>query len=243
MSLLNVDTIEPEGATTVLTLGSATDTIKIPGGGAGADKVLTSDADGDATWVAPASSGFTRLYEAPSGTYTVPADVTKIVVQCQGAGGSGSSIATYYTGGGGGGFVQGSLTVAAGNTMTVAVGAGGVAIGVGGGAGNVGGATTFTNLSGHAGFTAFSAGGGAGGISSGAGPVAGGAVSGGDFRIRGGRTTLRTNSGQSFWSVGSIGQSDNGADFGYGKGSGAGTDGSYVSGTGGLGLCLIWEYK
>jgi len=55
MSLLNVDTIEPEGATTILTLGSATDTIKIPGGGAGAGKVLTSDADGDATWEAAAS--------------------------------------------------------------------------------------------------------------------------------------------------------------------------------------------
>ena len=52
MSTLFVDTVEPEGATTVLTLGSATDTIKIPGGGAGAGKVLTSDADGDATWSA-----------------------------------------------------------------------------------------------------------------------------------------------------------------------------------------------
>ena len=50
MSKLYVDAVEPEGATTVLTLGSATDTIKIPGGGAGAGKYLQSDADGDASW-------------------------------------------------------------------------------------------------------------------------------------------------------------------------------------------------
>ena len=57
MSTLFVDTVEPEGATTVLTLGSATDTIKIPGGGAGAGKVLTSDADGDATWSTSTDTG------------------------------------------------------------------------------------------------------------------------------------------------------------------------------------------
>ena len=49
MSKIYVDAIEPEGVTTVLTLGSATDTIKIPGGSPGADKVLTRDADGDAS--------------------------------------------------------------------------------------------------------------------------------------------------------------------------------------------------
>jgi hypothetical protein len=239
-SEVKTNKVSPSTGTDV-TLGDASDTFTIPAS-------VTLDVNGTiditgATQTGFPSSGFTRLYEAPSGTYTVPADVTKIVVQCQGAGGSGSSLATYYTGGGGGGFVQGSLTVVAGHTMTVAVGAGGVAIGAGGGAGNAGGDTTFTALSGHAGFTAFSAGGGAGGISSGAGPTAGGAVSGGDFRLRGGRTTLRTHSGQSFWSVGPIDKSENGADFGYGKGSGAGTDGSYVSGTGGPGLCLIWEYK
>lgn len=64
MSTLFVDTVEPEGATTVLTLGSATDTIKIPGGSAGASKVLTSDATGGATWAAAASGGSTLLLNA-----------------------------------------------------------------------------------------------------------------------------------------------------------------------------------
>ena len=61
MSKIYVDAVEPEGASTVLTLGSATDTIQIPGGGAGASKVLTSDATGGATWAA-APSGLFSAY-------------------------------------------------------------------------------------------------------------------------------------------------------------------------------------
>ena len=67
MSLLNVDTVEPEGATTDLTLGAGGDkvvipgTIKISGGSPGADKLLTSDADGDATWEDAASGGLTHV--------------------------------------------------------------------------------------------------------------------------------------------------------------------------------------
>jgi hypothetical protein len=70
MSLLNVDTVEPEGATTDLTLGAGGDkvvipgTIKISGGSPGADKLLTSDADGDATWETAASSTNTPSFGA-----------------------------------------------------------------------------------------------------------------------------------------------------------------------------------
>ena len=64
MSKLYVDAVEPEGASTVLTLGSATDTIKIPGGSAGASKVLTSDATGGATWEASASATNTPSFGA-----------------------------------------------------------------------------------------------------------------------------------------------------------------------------------
>ena len=66
MSLLNVDTVEPEGATTDLTLGAGGDkvvipgTIKISGGSPGADKLLTSDASGDATWEDAAAGGLTH---------------------------------------------------------------------------------------------------------------------------------------------------------------------------------------
>jgi len=55
MSTVKTDAIETRaGGTSVLTIGTATQTIKLPGGTPGADKVLTSDATGGATWAAAA---------------------------------------------------------------------------------------------------------------------------------------------------------------------------------------------
>ena len=51
MSTLKTDAIETRaGGTSVLTIGTATQTIKLPGGTPGAGKYLQSDADGDASW-------------------------------------------------------------------------------------------------------------------------------------------------------------------------------------------------
>ena len=51
MSTVKTDAIETRaGGTSVLTIGTATQTIKLPGGTPGADKVLKSDASGNATW-------------------------------------------------------------------------------------------------------------------------------------------------------------------------------------------------
>ena len=80
MSKINVDTVEPEGATTDLTLGDSGDkvvipgTIKISGGSPGADKLLTSDADGDATWVA-AAAGFDSIALLSSQTASTDTDI------------------------------------------------------------------------------------------------------------------------------------------------------------------------
>jgi hypothetical protein len=58
MSTVKTDAIETAaGGTSVLTIGSATQTIKLPGGTPGASKVLTSDATGGATWAAAAAGG------------------------------------------------------------------------------------------------------------------------------------------------------------------------------------------
>ena len=65
MSKIYVDAVEPEGATTDLTLGASgggdkvvvPGTIKISGGSPGADKVLTSDATGEASWATAAGGG------------------------------------------------------------------------------------------------------------------------------------------------------------------------------------------
>lgn len=72
MSTLFVDAVEPEGATTDLTLGASgggdkvvvPGTIKISGGSPGAGKVLQSDADGDGSWATPAASTNTPSFGA-----------------------------------------------------------------------------------------------------------------------------------------------------------------------------------
>ena len=56
MSKVKTDAIETRaGGTSVLTIGTATQTIKLPGGTPGAGKFLQSDADGDASWATVAS--------------------------------------------------------------------------------------------------------------------------------------------------------------------------------------------
>ena len=69
MSKVKTDAIETRaGGTSVLTIGTATQTIKLPGGTPGADKVLTSNATGEASWAAAAAGGITHclLYTSPS---------------------------------------------------------------------------------------------------------------------------------------------------------------------------------
>ena len=56
-----------------------------------------------------------------AGSWTIPADVTKIVVEAWGGGGGGSQ----YGGGGGGGYIKSHFTVKPGTTISVNVGAGG----------------------------------------------------------------------------------------------------------------------
>ena len=56
MSKVKTDAIETRaGGTSVQTIGTATQTIKLPGGTPGAGKFLQSDADGDASWATVAS--------------------------------------------------------------------------------------------------------------------------------------------------------------------------------------------
>ncbi len=63
-----------------------------------------------------------------SGTFTVPAGVTSIMVECWGAGGGGSSRGGASGGGGGGAYTRGLLTnLVPGATITVTVGTGGSA--------------------------------------------------------------------------------------------------------------------
>ena len=71
MSLLNVDAINESTAATGVTVEGVLikdSVLKIPGGSPGADKVLTSDASGNATWVAAASGSNTPRFFAYNST-------------------------------------------------------------------------------------------------------------------------------------------------------------------------------
>jgi hypothetical protein len=116
--------------------------VKITDGTQGAGKVLTSDAAGNASWQSASASGggaFSNMQvynAAGTFTFTAPAGVTKIMVECWGAGGGGAGTNSGNSGGGGGGgYGKQILTVVPGNNYSVIVGAGGS----GGAAGVTGG--------------------------------------------------------------------------------------------------------
>lgn len=131
--------------TGALTVGSITTAGAVTAGslkittGAGANKVLTSDAQGNATWqdtqvYTPGSMAYTT---PGTYTFTVPPLTTTLNMEVWGAGGgSGSNTygidtvdsLPYYTGGGGGGSGgrdKQTIVVTPGQTLTIEVGAGG----------------------------------------------------------------------------------------------------------------------
>ncbi|MCU0374596.1 MAG: hypothetical protein MUF24_04725 [Chitinophagaceae bacterium] len=104
-------------------------TIKISGGNPGSGKVLTSNANGLASWQPLPDNGnscFQNLKEIglPGTTnWTVPAGVTKIWVEMWGSGGNGSANTFPQVGGGGGAGAYASffVTVTPGSSVTVSV--------------------------------------------------------------------------------------------------------------------------
>jgi uncharacterized protein (TIGR02145 family) len=91
-------------------------------------------------------------YTVPAtGTYTIPAGVTSITVQCWGGGGGGGGAKyNFFTasfdagGGGGGGYATATFTVNPGDVISVSVGASGTAGTTGGGSGGAGGTSSVT---------------------------------------------------------------------------------------------------
>ena len=262
MSLLNVDTIEPEGATTVLTLGSATDTIKIPGGSAGADKVLTSDATGGATWAAASAGGLLGLVVYTNdGTYSPgdtdngtagdegSASVTKVIIEVQGGGGGGGrgTGGTYVIGGSGGGYAKKFIDVSAMKTAeesaTITVGNAGVGKATTSGAGGDAGDSSWVStgevnltVTGEKGVGAYAS----------YGSAVGGDATNGDINIKGGDgvNSIPARAGSSMLGSGGangwVGETTPGTGRGYGSGGGGGytTNGA----DGAIGIVLIWEY-
>ena len=200
---------------------------------------------------AVASSGFNSVQIFTSGgTWTKPADITKVIVEVQGAGGAGSYSAVNNTIGGGvaGGYVMAVLDVTDITTCTVVVGAGGVGV-ASGSAGASGGLASFTKLAGTGSFTALSATGGTGNTTGsgqvgvgGSGPVGALIITsanpgiGLDYEWEGGASKFGFG-GQAAYT----GYDPNPNATGYGSGGGGAR--STTAGSGTDGLIIVWEYK
>lgn len=119
-------------------------------------QVLSMNSGGNMTWANPANLGDFKYFYTISGfgtnetttTWTVPAGVTKIMVEAwgSGAGGNKSGLGGGGSGGDGGGFTRGILEVVPGQVANIIIGGGGVGLGPSFNSGNSGEAGHFTNL-------------------------------------------------------------------------------------------------
>ncbi len=170
-----------------------------------------------------------------SGTFTVPAGVTTLIVECWGAGGGGGSSRNNNGnpraggGGGGGGYSSSVLTVVPGTNYSIVVGTGGAG-GASNSNGSAGGNTTFNG-------TTVVALGGSGGNRGGNGAGGAGATSGtGSVTYTGGNGAAGVNNTGSGGGGGGAGSNGNGG-AAAGTTAGSGTD--LNGGDGGAGISGI----
>ena len=225
MATLKTNLIEPEGATTTLTVGEA-----------GGDLVIGADSLKANTLKSRTNPTVTSFTTVETTSWTAPAGVTSVeylVVAGGGSGGGNTGGADGSGGGGGaGGYRAGTLAVVPATSYTVTVGAGGVA-GSPGGTDMQGADSVFSTIT--------SAGGGAGGGGAWPGPsagVAGGSGGGGQgwytsAKPGGAGNTPSTSPRQGF--PGGSNPGNSGPEYSQGGGgggsSGRGVDGSTASGT------------
>ena len=253
MSLLNVDTVEPEGATTDLTLGAGGDkvvipgTIKISGGSPGADKLLTSDAAGDATWEDAAGGGLValRIYTAASSTWSKSTNnPTKIIVEVIAGGGGSGAGANSGGSGGAGAYAKVFLDVATVDTATVTVGAAGPA--GSSSAGGAGGTSKFTYATGTLTFDEIECvGGNGGGNADHTGGVTTALPTGptNGVYIAGSGGAGASSAGQVAHGYGAVSSTSGTTTSSVGYGGGEVTTAAASTGAAGRqGLVLVWEY-
>ena len=191
-----------------------------------------------------------------SGTWNRPSGITKVIMEVQAAGGSGSGSPNGEdcNGGGAGGYAKKFLNVASISTSTITVGAGGAGVvGASGtvNAGNIGGASSWAD-----GTNTVTGNGGTGGSLSHYAGTEGATATGGDINIKGGSGFENEGAhggfrgGSSVLGSGGMGKylgkgTAGWPPSGYGAGSGAvfNYSGSYTSDTGGAGIVIVWEYK
>ena len=259
-SEVKTNKISPATSTTV-TLGDASDTFVIPAS-ATLDVNGTIDVTGATTTGFPSSGFLGFVVYTADGTYTPGntdngtagdegnANVTKVMVEVQRAGGSGGRAdanGAAMGGGAAGGYARALISMTNIDTCTVTVGDGGASQGSSNTAGNAGGLSKFEKGTGSGDFTDVIGNGGGGGVYSAYSRTAGGTATGGDINVQGGEGT---SSGATTWGGSSqfgqggsnlwTGQLTTSVASGYGSGGG----GAYqlASAAGANGIVIIWEY-
>jgi hypothetical protein len=202
---------------------------------------------GDNAW-ASAAAGLNSVQTfTSSGTWTRPSGITKVIMEVQGAGGSGNQdgVVSKGTSGAAGGYSKKFLDVSSISTSTITIGSGGA--GVSSLTGNAGGLSSWAD-----GTNTITGSGGAGGNSSAYTASAGGAASGGDINIAGSDSTWYNayppvgNSmlGMSGGTMDSNTAGTPSEATGYGAGGrGVVYTTAVASGAGGGGIVIVWEYK
>ena len=191
---------------------------------------------GDGAWGEIASAGFNSVQVfTSSGTWTRPSGVTKVIMEVQGAGGSGSAHGSEPDYCNCGGYAKKFLDVSSISTSTITVGSGGAAV-ASGNNGNTGGNSSWAD-----GTNTVTGNGGAGGQA--AASNLGGTGTGGDLNISGGSAPYKEIGGASVFSPGPFKRYETSvtATPSYGGGG----MGAYQtsSGAGADGILIVWEYK
>lgn len=233
MSAINVNSIVPESGTTI-TIGGSGDTVTL-GAGASASG-FTSGIVGVSTFT---SSG---TWNKATREAALGVTIKRVIVEVQGAGGSGSALSPGYCFGAGGGYVKKLLDVSSVTSSTITVGTGGAGKAANTGAGNAGGSSSWNDGVN----TTLTAGGGGGGTTNGT-VATGGSATGGDFNVEGqggGISGYAVLSGKSFLGTTNgyeqTGYNLNSSTTGYGAGSGIGYS-TWASVDGGNGIVIVTE--
>ncbi|HSC52138.1 MAG TPA: hypothetical protein VLC98_00845 [Phnomibacter sp.] len=142
--MLGVGNVSPNESLDVAGNINLTGNIKVNGTSGSPGQALMMNSSGNMVWASMASSYsyFWAFKTAGNTNWTVPAGVTKILIEAWGAGGGGrGDNITVGNGGGGGGYVIAIANVTPGDVLPITIGTGGT-----GGSSNTSGTTTSVGI-------------------------------------------------------------------------------------------------